>query len=50
MQIYAMSCGRLKAKKSIFIPQADKGIFIEMPIPVFLTAHPEGNVLFSTAD
>jgi glyoxylase-like metal-dependent hydrolase (beta-lactamase superfamily II) len=48
MKIYAMSCGRLKAKKNIFLPQADKDIFIEMPIPVFLIAHPEGNVLFDT--
>jgi len=48
MQIYAMSCGRLKAKKNIFLPQSDKDIFIEMPIPVFLITHPEGNVLFDT--
>ncbi len=48
MKIYALSCGRLKARKSIFLPQADKDIFIEMPIPVFLITHPEGNVLFDT--
>jgi glyoxylase-like metal-dependent hydrolase (beta-lactamase superfamily II) len=48
MKIYAMSCGRLKASQSIFLPQADKDIFIEMPIPAFLITHPEGNVLFDT--
>jgi glyoxylase-like metal-dependent hydrolase (beta-lactamase superfamily II) len=48
MKIYAMSCGRLKSRKSIFLPQSDKDIIIEMPIPVFLITHPEGNVLFDT--
>lgn len=48
MKIYAMSCCRLKARKSIFLPQADKDIFIELPIPAFLITHPHGDVLFDT--
>jgi glyoxylase-like metal-dependent hydrolase (beta-lactamase superfamily II) len=48
MKIYAMTCGRLKARKNIFLPQADKHAFIEMPIPVFLIKHPHGNIIFDT--
>ena len=48
MKVYAMTCGRLKAKKNIFIPDAKRGGMIEMPVPVFLIAHVKGNVLFDT--
>lgn len=48
MKIYALSCGRLKSRKSVFLPQADKSLYIEMPIPVFLITHPLGTLLFDT--
>ena len=48
MKVYAMTCGRLRARKNIFIPDADKNLFIETPLPIFLITHPQGNVLFDT--
>jgi glyoxylase-like metal-dependent hydrolase (beta-lactamase superfamily II) len=48
MKIYALTCGKLKVRKNVFLPQADKSVFIELPIPVFLITHPHGNVLFDT--
>lgn len=48
MKVYAMTCGRLRARKNILIPDADKNLFIEMPLPIFLITHPHGNVLFDT--
>jgi glyoxylase-like metal-dependent hydrolase (beta-lactamase superfamily II) len=43
-----MSCGKLRAGKSIFLPEAKKDVFIEMPMPAILLTHPKGNVLFDT--
>ncbi len=48
MKVYAMTCGRIRARKHIFIPDADKNFFIEMPLPAFLITHPQGYVLFDT--
>ena len=48
MKVYAMTCGRLRARKNILIPDADKNLFIEVPLPIFLITHPQGNVLFDT--
>jgi glyoxylase-like metal-dependent hydrolase (beta-lactamase superfamily II) len=48
MKIFAMTCGRLRARKNVFIPDADKDVLIDMPLPVFLIKHPAGNVLFDT--
>ena len=48
MKVYAMTCGRLRARKTFLIPHADKNLFIEMPLPIFLITHPQGNVLFDT--
>ena len=45
MRIYTMSCGQLKAKKNIFLPQAGKDLLNEMPIPVFLIMHPDGSLV-----
>jgi glyoxylase-like metal-dependent hydrolase (beta-lactamase superfamily II) len=48
MKVYVMTCGRLRTRKNIFIPDADKNLFIEIPVPIFLITHPQGNVLFDT--
>lgn len=48
MKLYAMSCGRLRGKKSIFIPSADPKEYNLFPVPVFLIMHPQGKVLFDT--
>ena len=48
MKVYVMTCGRLRTRKNIFIPDVDKNLFIEIPVPIFLITHPQGNVLFDT--
>jgi N-acyl homoserine lactone hydrolase len=48
MQLYAMSCGRIRGHKRIFIPDADKQEIADSPMPVFFIVHPKGGVLFDT--
>ncbi len=48
MKLVAMSCGRIRGHKRIFIADADKNEIAESPMPVFFIAHPEGGVLFDT--
>ena len=48
MRLYALSCGRFRCRKSIFVPGVDGNEFIESPMPVFFITHPKGNVLFDT--
>ncbi len=43
-----MSCGRIRCRKNIYIPEADRDEYVDSPVPVFLVKHPEGNVLFDT--
>jgi glyoxylase-like metal-dependent hydrolase (beta-lactamase superfamily II) len=43
-----MSCGRIRSRKSIYVPHVDKNEMVDAPMPVFLITHPEGNVLFDT--
>ena len=48
MKLYAFSCGRIRCRKNVFVPDVEKDVVIEAPMPVFLITHPEGNVLFDT--
>ncbi len=48
MRLHAFSCGRLRSRKNVFVPDADKNELMDAPVPVFLMAHPRGNVLFDT--
>lgn len=48
MRLYAMSCGRIRSRKNVFVSDADRNEVIEAPMPVFLITHPEGNILFDT--
>lgn len=48
MKLYVMSCGRIRCRKNIYIPDADKSEYVDAPMPVFLITHPGGNVLFDT--
>ncbi len=48
MKLLALSCGRIRARKNVFIPDAPREEFLLSPVPVFLILHPEGNVLFDT--
>jgi N-acyl homoserine lactone hydrolase len=48
MRLYVMSCGRIRGRKTIFLPETPKEQYMESPVPVFLITHPDGNVLFDT--
>jgi len=48
MRLYALSCGRIRGRKNIFVPGAPKDEFLLSPIPVFVILHPRGNILFDT--
>jgi N-acyl homoserine lactone hydrolase len=48
MKLHLLSGGRLRMRKSIFLPAADRAETIELPVPSALLRHPQGNVLFDT--
>jgi len=48
MRLYAFSCGYIRSRKTVFVPDAPKEEFILGPMPVFVILHPRGNVLFDT--
>lgn len=43
-----MTCGLLRSRKNIYVPDVDDDVMIESPMPVFLIEHPQGSVLFDT--
>ncbi|HEX4411244.1 MAG TPA: N-acyl homoserine lactonase family protein [Xanthobacteraceae bacterium] len=48
MKMYLLSGGRLRMRKSVFLPDADRSETIELPVYGALFRHPQGNVLFDT--
>jgi N-acyl homoserine lactone hydrolase len=48
VKMHVLSGGRLRMKKSIYLPDADRQETIELPVSCFLLRHPQGNVLFDT--
>lgn len=48
MKMHLLSGGRLRMRKSIFLPDADRTETIELPVSCALLRHPQGNVLFDT--
>jgi N-acyl homoserine lactone hydrolase len=48
MKMHVLPGGRLRMRKSIFFPDADRAETIELPVSAFLIRHAEGNVLFDT--
>jgi len=48
MRLYALSCGSVRCRKNVFVPDAPREEIIVGPMPVFVIRHPEGNVLFDT--
>jgi N-acyl homoserine lactone hydrolase len=48
MKLHLLSGGRLRMRKSIFLPAADRAETIDLPVPSALLRHPQGNVLFDT--
>jgi glyoxylase-like metal-dependent hydrolase (beta-lactamase superfamily II) len=48
MKMHVLSGGRLRMKKSVYIPEADRSELVDLPVSCFLLRHPQGNVLFDT--
>jgi N-acyl homoserine lactone hydrolase len=48
MKMHALSGGRLRLKKSIYFPDADRAETIDVPVSCFLIRHKQGNVLFDS--
>jgi N-acyl homoserine lactone hydrolase len=48
MKMHVLSGGRLRMKKSVYLPDADRSETLELPVSCFLLRHPQGNVLFDT--
>lgn len=48
MKMHALSGGRVRMRRSVYMPDADRSATIELPISCFLLRHNQGNVLFDT--
>ena len=48
MKMHALSGGRVRMRKSVYVPDAERSETIELPVSCFLLRHPQGNVLFDT--
>ena len=48
MRMHALSGGRLRMRKSVYLPDVDRSEMIELPVLCFLLRHRQGNVLFDT--
>jgi glyoxylase-like metal-dependent hydrolase (beta-lactamase superfamily II) len=48
MKMHVLTGGRLKMRKHIYFPDADRSESIELPVSCILLRHPNGNVLFDT--
>ena len=48
MRMHLLPCGRLRMRKSIFVPSAEKTETIELPVASALLRHEQANVLFDT--
>jgi N-acyl homoserine lactone hydrolase len=48
MKMHLLSGGRLRMRKSIFVPDAERSETIEIPVSCALLRHGQGNVLFDT--
>lgn len=48
MKMHLLSGGRLRMRKSVYLPDAERSETIELPVSCALMKHPLGNVLFDT--
>jgi N-acyl homoserine lactone hydrolase len=48
MKMHLLPCGRLRMRKSIFLPAAERSETIEIPVSSALLRHRQANVLFDT--
>ena len=48
MKMHLLPCGRVRMRKNIFLPAAERGETIELPVASALLRHSQANVLFDT--
>lgn len=48
MKMHLLPCGRVRMRKSIFLPASERSETIELPVSSALLRHGQGNVLFDT--
>jgi len=48
MKMHLLSGGRVRMRKAIFLPDAERSETIDMPVSCVLLRHSAGNVLFDT--
>ena len=48
MKMHVLSGGRVRMRRNIYLPDADRSETIELPVSCMLLRHPQGNVLFDT--
>ena len=48
MKMHVLSGGRVRIRKGIYIPEAERSDMIELPVASILLRHAQGNVLFDT--
>lgn len=48
MKLHVLSGGRLRMKRSVYEPDADRAALIDLPVSCFLVRHSQGNLLFDT--
>ena len=48
MKMHLLSGGRVRMRKAIYVPDADRSETIELPVSCALLRHPQGTVLFDT--
>ncbi len=48
MKMHILSGGRLRMRKNIYFPDADRSEIVELPVSCILMRHSQGNVLFDT--
>lgn len=48
MKMHCLSGGRVRMRRSVYVPDADRSETIEMPVSCVLLRHPQGNALFDT--
>jgi glyoxylase-like metal-dependent hydrolase (beta-lactamase superfamily II) len=48
MKMHILSGGRLRMRKSVYVPDAERSENMELPVSCYLLRHAQGNVLFDT--
>lgn len=48
MRLYTLTCGYIRSRKNVFVPDAPREEIIESPMPAFVVLHARGHVLFDT--